>query len=332
MRMADLPSDAPAPPDESVRPHEGEYARPFLVDFTRDNLRFANLDPRHVNLLGISGQWVTLEDTADLAKHLPAEAGANALAWVRWCRTTKRALAYETDLETQAGGHCWLTQLAPLIDEQGQVWRIIGTLTPITERKRLRDALTVRERRMKLLYDIATRRHDGVDAALQYALETARAELGLQIGLLNRVHGTSLTVEYTTHADLVAPGTTLPLSATAYRAIVEGTIVAFDDGQDAYATSSEATHLRSGYLVAPLRTGHDTYGLLCFSTGPSYAFGENDRHFVRHLVQWMEMMLENGHHDAPAHTSMKRNAAVSPTMSAAVRPRKAGLFDTASRR
>jgi GAF domain-containing protein len=296
----------PEPPGELMRPREGEYARSFVIDLTREGLRFANLDPRHVNLLGVAGQWLEADELDKLAEMLPAEAGSSAMAWVRWCRTTKRALAYEASVDTSAGRQWWLTQLVPLTTEEGEVWRIIGTLTPVTERKRLREALARRERRMNLLYDIAARRHQGIDAQLQYALEAARAELDLRIGLINRVHGRQLTTEFSTHAHVTAPGTTRPLRAAACHTVVEsGELVALADARGTYDSEAAETPAACaegasdtdappvvGYIGAPLCVDGTLYAVMCFHSPIVRPFDASDRHFVRQLVQWVETMLE----------------------------------------
>ncbi len=292
---------------EAFRASTPEYARSFAIDFTPDGLRYADLDPRRVNLLGVAAQWVDATDVRALRDRFPPEAGPDAAAWARWCHSTKRPLAYETCLDDRppgrgdagdAGPRWWLTQLAPLVSERGAVWRIIGAVTPITERKRLQQKLRRRERRTQLLYDLAARRDEDPDVQLQHALNAAREELRMDVGLVLRTTGTTAVVEAAAPLGCLAPHARFRLATLCAHHTLDAQTLVLQAGPRVLVAGARPL-VQPGldapprrYLGLPLRVHGRTYGTLSFASVADGPVDDGDGYFVRQLAQWVESTLE----------------------------------------
>ncbi len=312
---SDRPSRAPASdasspdadaPDADVpdadAPDADAHPRSFALDFpAEDDLRFAPLDPQRVNLLGVSSQWVRVTALDDLADHLPPEMGADALAHLARCRATGAPVAYETRLDARfddpRGTAWWLTQMTPLHDADGTVWRIVGTATPITARKRLEARLAERERRLRLLYTVTARRDESVDAQMQHLVERIADVLTMDTGMIGRLDDAGrYAVEAATGAPY-GPGAVVDAEDVYCDLVLDARrLVAVQDVTASPYHDPRCYHLLGlrSFIGAPLYVNGALWGALTFAgAAPRPApFTDDDRTFLRLVVQWVEAALE----------------------------------------
>jgi PAS domain S-box-containing protein len=91
----------------------------------------------------------------DLVGRTPREAlgddlGAEIAANYRRCHDRRETLTYEAELSFPAGERVWQTKLSPVVVDGG-VTQVVGIGRDVTERKRLREELSQRERRLRLI-------------------------------------------------------------------------------------------------------------------------------------------------------------------------------------
>jgi PAS domain S-box-containing protein len=91
----------------------------------------------------------------DIVGRTPCEAlgddlGADVAANYRRCYDRRETLTYEAELSFPAGERVWQTKLSPVVVD-GEVTQVVGIGRDITERKRLREELRQRERRLRLI-------------------------------------------------------------------------------------------------------------------------------------------------------------------------------------
>ena len=103
----------------------------FVVDVDRDNeFRYRGFNATAVALTGI-------EDVVDKtpAEILSPEAATAVVAKYQDCLEANTSISYEECLPFEGENTWWITNLKPIRDEAGKIYRIIGTSFNITERE-----------------------------------------------------------------------------------------------------------------------------------------------------------------------------------------------------
>jgi PAS domain S-box-containing protein len=113
--------------------YDGTEQAIFVVDIAEDReLRYTNFNPVSERYTGVTNAYIQGKT--------PEEAFGEALGsavrqnYVR-CLQAGTSIVYEEQLNFEAHSIWTLTTLAPLRDDRGQIYRIIGTATDITDRK-----------------------------------------------------------------------------------------------------------------------------------------------------------------------------------------------------
>lgn len=105
----------------------------FIVDVLPDgDFRYVSLNPIHERLTGLSSE--TLRGKPPEAV-LPPELAAQVRQHYRDCVAAKTVIEYEEYFPLQGRAVWWLTSLAPIADDAGRVYRIVGTSTDISNLK-----------------------------------------------------------------------------------------------------------------------------------------------------------------------------------------------------
>jgi PAS domain S-box-containing protein len=113
--------------------YDGTEQAIFVVDISADgNLHYTNFNPVSEKYAGVTN--------ADIQGKTPEEAfGATLGSILRQnyerCLQTGTSISYEEQLDFDTNIIWTLTTLVPLRDDQGQIYRIIGTATNISDRK-----------------------------------------------------------------------------------------------------------------------------------------------------------------------------------------------------
>ena len=109
----------------------------FVVDVDdHDEFRYAGLNATHERLTGLRSENIGGKRPEDLIPAIPADVVEGIRRNYEACRVSAAVYAYEEMVPFEGSETWWLTRLSPLVDEAGRVYRIIGTSTDITEKKR----------------------------------------------------------------------------------------------------------------------------------------------------------------------------------------------------
>lgn len=104
----------------------------FLINVDKKNLKFQRLNNFHERATGLK--------TEEIKGKTPIEAfgkefGQKLEKNYRRCLEEKNIVSYEEELNLPAGKRIWLTKLAPVINNKGEVEKIVGSSLDITENK-----------------------------------------------------------------------------------------------------------------------------------------------------------------------------------------------------
>ncbi len=134
--------------------YDGTEQAIFVVDVTAEGeLRYVNFNPVSERYAGVTN--------AEIEGKTPEEAFGEALGSMirqnyQRCLQTGTSLTYEEQLNFEAHSIWTLTTLSPLKNEQGQIYRMIGTATDISDRKQMEEALRENEQRLQSILDNST--------------------------------------------------------------------------------------------------------------------------------------------------------------------------------
>jgi PAS domain S-box-containing protein len=126
----------------------------FVVDITAaGELRYAGFNPVSERYAGVTH--------AQIQGKTPEEAFGEAFGSTlrqnyERCLQAGTSITYEELLEFESHRIWTLTTLVPLRDEQDRIYRIIGTATDISDRKRTEEALRESEQRLQSMLDYST--------------------------------------------------------------------------------------------------------------------------------------------------------------------------------
>ncbi|MFM7428026.1 MAG: PAS domain S-box protein, partial [Elainella sp.] len=145
--------------------YEGVQQPIFVGDVLPDqSIRMASWNPAAAKLTGISSEEVAGKAVMDI--FLPDQA-AEMLARYAQSITTGRPATFEERITFQNQTRWMLSTYNPLINSEGQVHRVVGTVYDITDRKQLEQEL--RQINLELEQRVAERTQD-----LQQAMEAAQ--------------------------------------------------------------------------------------------------------------------------------------------------------------
>ncbi|MDZ7961053.1 MAG: PAS domain-containing protein [Aulosira sp. DedQUE10] len=126
----------------------------FVVDVLKDDeIRFVGINPAYERLTGIDStdiQGKTLE------KLLSPEVASSVRQHYQVCVAARETIIYEEYLPIAGQDTWWITSLTPLLDENSRIYRIVGSSTNISDRKRLEVALQASESRLNNILTTAS--------------------------------------------------------------------------------------------------------------------------------------------------------------------------------
>jgi len=109
----------------------------FVVDVLPDgSYQFKGINPRHETLTGIRSDQITGKTPEQL---LPPEVAESVIHHYDDCIRAGKSIQYEESLPFRGKDSLWETVLNPVRDENGTIFRIIGTSTNITERRKIEE-------------------------------------------------------------------------------------------------------------------------------------------------------------------------------------------------
>ncbi|XQQ07272.1 MAG: PAS domain S-box protein [Leptolyngbya sp. IPPAS B-1204] len=128
--------------------YEGVRTSIFVVDITADgDFHYAGFNPVHVKMTGITNEALRGKTPEQV---LPPTTAAEVRRNYQRC-VEEGGILFEERLSFQGQDLWWQTRLTPLQDEQGRIYRIVGTSNNITKRKQAQMALQASQERLNFL-------------------------------------------------------------------------------------------------------------------------------------------------------------------------------------
>ena len=115
----------------------------FVVDVINENdFVYAGINPTHEKLVGgIPNEWIVGKTPNDLIKYFNKEEIELVYHLYRRCVTEKQTIILEHPVVINKEETWWLSKITPLIDNQGNTYRLIGTGIQITDRKKAEEQI-----------------------------------------------------------------------------------------------------------------------------------------------------------------------------------------------
>lgn len=110
----------------------------FVIDVAADGLYYQGFNQAAQNLTGLKNEDVVNKTPAQI---LPPQAAAAVEQHYQQCVETQTTINYEECLPFNGEDTWWLTTLNPVKNEEGKIYRIIGTSLNISDRKKAEIAL-----------------------------------------------------------------------------------------------------------------------------------------------------------------------------------------------
>jgi PAS domain S-box-containing protein len=134
--------------------YDGTEQAVFVVDITAGGeLRYTSFNPVSERYAGVTQAQIQGKTPEEV---FGAAVGATLRQNYEHCLQAGTSIAYEEQLDFAAHTLWTLTTLVPLRNDQGQIYRIIGTATDISDRKQIEEALRASEHRLQALLDNST--------------------------------------------------------------------------------------------------------------------------------------------------------------------------------
>jgi len=119
----------------------------FVLDVLGEGeYRYVGINPVHERLTGIRSEEVVGKTPRELECHLGKETIDSIIGHYDACVEKREMVETESYVEIEGKGDWWFSRLTPLLDEDGNVYRLVGSRIIITERKRVERELVRLER------------------------------------------------------------------------------------------------------------------------------------------------------------------------------------------
>lgn len=145
----------------------------FIVDVLPDgNFRFAGLNPVHERLTGLSAQAVQGKTPEEL---LPPDVAAAVRQHYQDCVDAGESITYDEQISFQNQDLWWITTLTPIKDNQGRIYRIVGSCLNVTERVEMERERELQRQKSQLLSEITLKIRESLN--LEEILQTTVNEV-----------------------------------------------------------------------------------------------------------------------------------------------------------
>ncbi len=212
----------------------------------------------------------------------------------------------EYRIQHEDGHYMWVESIGRATSNTGGEAALLVVTRDVTTRKKRetalmksRERLSLQKRRLRLLYDVISQQDRPTDEQLQRVLDLGTDLLGVDVGMISQIGDGVFTIEASTHNDdPYRPGSTYPIEETySSHTIATGRAVSI---RNIHESEHDDTpyHRRFGlgqYLGAPIYVDGKLYGALSFASERprSRDFSDDDRDFLRALVQWVRAALKS---------------------------------------
>jgi len=142
----------------------------FVTDIDEQGeFRYAILNPAMEEATGLKSETVIGKTVMELVpERLDAKTAIQFTANIQRCYQSGRTISFED--QSSYGGEpvFWLTRMTPLFNEQGEIYRIVGTALDITERKQMEQE--IKQARDELEQRVAERTRELLDSEERFSL------------------------------------------------------------------------------------------------------------------------------------------------------------------
>ncbi|PMB02603.1 histidine kinase [Fischerella thermalis CCMEE 5328] len=153
--------------------YEGIAAGVCIVDVLEDgSFRYVGINPAHERMSGLLSAEVAGKTPEQVFS--PEDARAVTTRY-RACIIARERITYEERLVFKGKETWWITNLSPLQNEDGQIYRLIGSCFNITRRKKLEQSLQLQAEQERLLITITQHIRQSLD--LEQILRTTVVEV-----------------------------------------------------------------------------------------------------------------------------------------------------------
>ncbi|MGL5080228.1 MAG: PAS domain S-box protein, partial [Microcoleaceae cyanobacterium] len=144
--------------------YEGVNQSIFVVDVLESGeFRYVGLNPAYEQMTGLTTAEVQGKPPRDV---LPPEVAAEVQRRYQSCVDAGKKMTYEEHLSFQGQKIWWLSNLTPLRNDQGQIYRLVGSCTDITQRKQVEAALQEFNQELELRVQARTQELENSQALL----------------------------------------------------------------------------------------------------------------------------------------------------------------------
>lgn len=144
----------------------------FVIDVTDDgDFRYAGTNRTHERLSGIKSDQIMGKTPEQLIPTISAQAATAVRENYQRCLDVRETIEYEEMVPIQGKNMWWLTRLTPLFDEDGNVYRIIGSSNSINRLKKLESTLRDKQEHLEELVEKRTQKLKKSNQNLQKEIE-----------------------------------------------------------------------------------------------------------------------------------------------------------------
>ncbi len=168
----------------------------FVVNVSEGpSFRFEAINSTQESLMGITNDAVSGRAPRDLEYHFGKPVVDRIVGLYIRCVRERRPIETLLNIDFPGPDEWWVNRVAPLVDKTGVVYRLVGTSTRLTERKRIEDALRKSESVLRTIIEnsavsIVLVGPDGVPVVVNRAFERL---LGYSTDELRRMPFSELT-------------------------------------------------------------------------------------------------------------------------------------------
>ncbi len=112
----------------------------FVVDVAAPGYYvYVGVNPMHERLFGMEAKWIAGRTPQELSERYDEELIDFVIKLYDDCAYSKQQVRVEHSAVVDGAERWWLSSIVPLLDQNGTVYRLIGTALEITDRKRAED-------------------------------------------------------------------------------------------------------------------------------------------------------------------------------------------------
>lgn len=124
----------------------------FVIDVLKNgDFCYVDANPAHQKFTGISSEKLSGKTPLEV---FPPETAEKILQNYQTCLALEKTLTYEEYFPCYGHDNWWVTSLKPLRDEEGKIYRIVGTSIDITERKKVEAELATQQKFLRQVIDV----------------------------------------------------------------------------------------------------------------------------------------------------------------------------------